>query len=235
MEEKDGTFYSTQKDRPPNLPKGMSAEKYWSLDDAGRRAIGLPPIDHGVYTDQNGAMIEAYVRFWEATRDASALDVAKKAAEALLADRQTPDGYMINTKRANAVSADQRIRAAAFDLGADVVLQKPVPFDGLLNEIARLLTEPIEQRPHGENLDAVAEKLADRRHDRRRGVLSLRSHRGRNQAKQEAQAGHRQPPCISSERSTRPSHQRPRAISAMSQNDCTPRSPSAAAPSYAPK
>jgi uncharacterized protein YyaL (SSP411 family) len=115
MHDPDGTFYSTQKDRPPNLPKGMSAEKYWSLDDAGRRAIGLPPIDHGVYTDQNGVMIEAYVRYWEASRDASALEVAKKAAEALLADRQTPDGYMLNTKPAKAVGADERIRAAAFD------------------------------------------------------------------------------------------------------------------------
>ncbi len=115
MRDADGTFYSTQKDRPPNLPKGMSAEKYWSLDDAGRRQIGLPPIDHGVYTDQNGVMIEAYVRFWEASRDAGALEVAKKAAETLLADRQTPDGYMLNTKRASAVSSDDRIRAAAFD------------------------------------------------------------------------------------------------------------------------
>ena len=115
MHDADGTFYSTQKDRPPNLPKGTSAEKYWSLDDAGRRAMGVPPIDHGVYTDQNGAMIEAYVRFWEASRDNSALDVAKKAAETLLADRQTPDGYMLNTKRAGAVSSDERIRAAASD------------------------------------------------------------------------------------------------------------------------
>jgi uncharacterized protein YyaL (SSP411 family) len=115
MRDADGTFYSTQKDRPPNLPKGTSAEKYWSLDDAGRRALGVPPIDHGVYTDQNGAMIEAYVRFWEASRDASALDVAKEAAEKLLADRQTPDGYMLSTKRASAVSSDERIRAAAFD------------------------------------------------------------------------------------------------------------------------
>ena len=115
MRDADGTFYSTQKDRPPNLPKGTSPEQYWAQGDAGRRALGVPPIDHGVYTDQNGAMIEAYVRFWEASRDASALDVAKKAATELLAGRQTPDGYMLNTKRAPAVSGDDRIRAASFD------------------------------------------------------------------------------------------------------------------------
>ncbi len=115
MRDADGTFYSTQKDRAPNLPKAMSVQQYWALGDKERRAYGVPPIDHGVYTDQNGAVIEAYVRLWEATRDATALDIAKKAADALLRERQTAEGFMLNAKRGAAMSSDERIRQAEND------------------------------------------------------------------------------------------------------------------------
>ncbi len=115
MRDADGTFYSTQKDRAPNLPKDMNVHQYWALDEAGRNAYGVPPVDHGVYTDQNGAVIEAYVRLWEASRDASALEVAKRAADALLRERQMADGTMLNAKPGAAESADERIRHAEFD------------------------------------------------------------------------------------------------------------------------
>jgi hypothetical protein len=53
--------------------------------------------------------------------------------------------------------------------GANVVLQKPVALDGLLNEIGRLLTQPSEQRPHNGGTGSVID-LGDgpRRRSRRK-------------------------------------------------------------------
>ena len=103
----DGTFYSTQKDEPAS---GMKARQYWALGDAERRAAGIPPIDHGVYTDQNARVAAAYARAFEATGDARWLATATKAIDALLSSRMQRDGWVLQTKEAEAIEHDARYR-----------------------------------------------------------------------------------------------------------------------------
>jgi uncharacterized protein YyaL (SSP411 family) len=93
----------------------MDAGAYYKLDDAGRRKYGIPPIDHGVYTDQNAAVIEAYVRLFEATGDAEALSIAKRAADALLARRIRPDGGLVQAEATHELDGDPRLRPENID------------------------------------------------------------------------------------------------------------------------
>jgi len=111
----DGTFYSTQKDAPEHLPAGMNLGEYYAKGDAERRAIGVPPIDHGIYTDQNGRVIAAYVVAWEATGEARYLDVAKRAADALLASRSSKAGWMIQVTATPGLARDDRYRLTSGD------------------------------------------------------------------------------------------------------------------------
>jgi len=79
-----GTFYSTQQD--------------------------IGPIDHGVYTDQNAMAIEAYVRFFEATGDASALSIATRAADEISKTRSRPDGGVDQGEESAELGTDRRLR-----------------------------------------------------------------------------------------------------------------------------
>jgi hypothetical protein len=111
----DGTFYSTQRDAAPRLPSNMSALDYYALGDAQRRAYGIPPIDHGVYTDQNAMVIQAYVRLYEATGDAALLAIAKRATDALLAKRTRADGGVEQAEPTAQLAEDVRLRATTPD------------------------------------------------------------------------------------------------------------------------
>ncbi|MFK7987736.1 MAG: DUF255 domain-containing protein [Sandaracinaceae bacterium] len=106
----DGTFYATQEDDAPNLSEGMDGLADVARDDEGRRARGIPPIDHGVYTDLNALVIEGYVRLYQATGDERHLARATRAAEALLA-RQEPAGWIAQTGPSHALAEDARMRA----------------------------------------------------------------------------------------------------------------------------
>lgn len=65
---------------------------YFSRDDAGRRALGLPRIDRAIYAMENGWAITALCDLSVATGDASALAQARAAAEAILVSHQDPAG-----------------------------------------------------------------------------------------------------------------------------------------------
>jgi len=110
MRAPDGTFYSTQQDAAPGLPPNKDASDYYALDDAGRRAWGIPHIDHGVYTDQNALVVQGYVRLYDATGDATVLAVARRAADALLATRTRADGGMDQVDLTSQLAGDERLR-----------------------------------------------------------------------------------------------------------------------------
>jgi len=79
----DGGFYASQDadlvthDDPPAWVDGHD---FYPLDDAARRARGVPRVDVNVYADRNGMLIQALCAFFEASRDADALAAARKAA-----------------------------------------------------------------------------------------------------------------------------------------------------------
>ncbi len=109
----DGTFYSTQQDLAPDLPEGMSPMAYYELPDEARRKYGVPPVDHAVYTDQNGKMIGAYARLYAATGDANARARAEKAATTILASRVRSEGWALQAAPSRALASDARKRAFA--------------------------------------------------------------------------------------------------------------------------
>jgi uncharacterized protein YyaL (SSP411 family) len=79
----DGGFYASQDadlvthDDPPQWVDGHD---FYPLDDADRRAKGIPRIDKNVYADRNGMLIQSLCALYEASRDADALNAARKAA-----------------------------------------------------------------------------------------------------------------------------------------------------------
>lgn len=112
----DGTFYTNQKDKPPNLPQGMTVGDYWLLpSDRERRKFGTPPVDHAVYTDRNGEVIAAYVLAYEATGNGDYLETAKRAATSILHKRLHQDGWVIQALRNTESDKDARMRTLVID------------------------------------------------------------------------------------------------------------------------
>ena len=111
MMAEDGSFYTNQKSAPPNLPRGLSINDYWLLDsDEKRRRYGTPPVDHAVYTDKNGEVINAYVLAYESTGNADYLATAVRAAEAILNKRRQPGGWVVQALDNAAAENDARMR-----------------------------------------------------------------------------------------------------------------------------
>ena len=107
----DGTFYTNQKSMPANLPRAMSASDYWLLpSDAARREYGTPPVDHAVYTDRNGEVISAYIIAYETTGNRDYLDIAIRAATAILDTRMQDDGWVVQATANDAADNDARMR-----------------------------------------------------------------------------------------------------------------------------
>ena len=107
----DGTYFTSQEDAAPKLTERIGTKEYWAFPtNHERRQFGIPPIDHAVYTDKNAEVIRAYVHAYEATGDANYLGVARKAADTLLQQRQTNDGWMLQALESDRVRADLRMR-----------------------------------------------------------------------------------------------------------------------------
>jgi uncharacterized protein YyaL (SSP411 family) len=85
----DGAFLTSQ---DADLVPGEHSAEYFALDDAGRRARGVPRIDAHSYARENGWAIAALVAFSSATGDATALADAERAGAWVLAHRALPGG-----------------------------------------------------------------------------------------------------------------------------------------------
>ncbi|RMG98374.1 MAG: thioredoxin domain-containing protein [Deltaproteobacteria bacterium] len=151
-----GTFYTSQEDDAPSLPKGMDARAYYRLGDQARRAYGIPPIDHAEYTDKNAEAIRAYLALFAATGERAALDVARTAADRLLADRQTDEGWMLQLVETPEMAADDRMRPdASFEapylrpqalFGLALLELHVATGDGTYLAAARRIAEGLERR-----------------------------------------------------------------------------------------
>jgi hypothetical protein len=89
LESPDGSFYTSQ---DADLVPGEHAAEYFSLDDAGRRARGVPRVDMHRYSRENGWAISALCALSGATGDKGALKDAKGAADWVVAHRSLPGG-----------------------------------------------------------------------------------------------------------------------------------------------
>ena len=73
----EGAFYVSQ---DADLVQGEHSEEYFKLDDAARRALGVPRVDTHIYARENGWMISALVALAETDSDEVALQDAITAA-----------------------------------------------------------------------------------------------------------------------------------------------------------
>jgi uncharacterized protein len=89
LQSPDGAFYTSQ---DADLVPGEHAAEYFSLDDAGRRARGIPRVDTHRYARENGWAISALAAYSGATGDPLPLKEALRAASWVAQNRALPGG-----------------------------------------------------------------------------------------------------------------------------------------------
>lgn len=85
----DGTFYTSQ---DADVEQGKESSDYRKLDDAGRRAKGIPRVDKNVYADRNGRMVRALVSLYRLTGEAKYLAEAETAVNKIAETRGIAGG-----------------------------------------------------------------------------------------------------------------------------------------------
>jgi len=115
MMSNEGTFYTSQEGEADGLPENISPARYFSLSDTKRRQLGIPQIDHTVYTDLNARVIKAYVELYEASNEQRFLNVAIRAANAILSSRMQKQGWLQQVQVSEKVNSEQRIHLLNVD------------------------------------------------------------------------------------------------------------------------
>ena len=85
----EGAFYTSQ---DADLVPGEHSAGYFSLDDRGRRGLGVPRVDTHRYARENGWAIVAECAYHAASGDAAALARAVAAADWVVAHRSLAGG-----------------------------------------------------------------------------------------------------------------------------------------------
>ncbi len=85
----DGVVYVSQ---DADLIPGEHSADYFSLNDAARRARGVPRVDRHVYARENGWIIGALVQLTEITGDVTYRTEAERAARWIIEHRSLPNG-----------------------------------------------------------------------------------------------------------------------------------------------
>src|SRR6202012_5953538 len=85
----EGAFYVSQ---DADLIEGKHSADYFQLNDAKRRALGIPRVDRHLYARENGWMINALCTLYAASGDASTLQEAVRSAHWVIAHRSLADG-----------------------------------------------------------------------------------------------------------------------------------------------
>ncbi len=85
----DGAFYTSQ---DADLVPGQHSAGYFELNDADRRAKGIPRVDKHIYARENGWAICALTQLYMSSGDDEYLAEAIKAADWIIANRSLADG-----------------------------------------------------------------------------------------------------------------------------------------------
>jgi uncharacterized protein YyaL (SSP411 family) len=85
----EGVFYVSQ---DADLIDGKHSADYFKLDDAKRRALGIPRVDKHLYARENGWMINALCSLYAVTGDTSTLQEAERSARWVIAHRAIANG-----------------------------------------------------------------------------------------------------------------------------------------------
>jgi uncharacterized protein YyaL (SSP411 family) len=85
----DGAFYVSQ---DADVEEGKQSASYFAMDDAKRRAMGIPRVDQHLYARENGWMIRSLCSLYVVTGDDATLQEAIRAARWVLALRTLKNG-----------------------------------------------------------------------------------------------------------------------------------------------
>jgi uncharacterized protein YyaL (SSP411 family) len=85
----DGVVYTSQ---DADLVVGQPSDKYYKLNDAERRKLGIPHIDQHIYARENGWFIEALTTLYAASLDGRYRDEALRAATWIIKNRSVTGG-----------------------------------------------------------------------------------------------------------------------------------------------
>lgn len=97
MRDERGGFYTSQDaDLRREGAQTVVGADYYAMNDAGRRALGMPRIDTNVYADLNGLMIHALTELYRATADEADLQHARDAAAQLMETHRTAQGAFLH-------------------------------------------------------------------------------------------------------------------------------------------
>jgi len=91
----DGQFYGTQDADLNAHERGkpfVDGRDYYRLGDQERRKLGIPRVDTNEYAKDSAFAISAYVALYEATGDAAALAIARRARERVAKAHAAPRG-----------------------------------------------------------------------------------------------------------------------------------------------
>ncbi|MEZ4320888.1 MAG: DUF255 domain-containing protein [Myxococcota bacterium] len=89
LDDPSGGFHTSQ---DADLVPGEHSAGYFALDDAGRRALGVPRVDPHVYAGETGLAVVGLVALARASGERAPLERAERAGAWLLAERARPDG-----------------------------------------------------------------------------------------------------------------------------------------------
>lgn len=101
----DGSFLTSQDADVGAHGEGaewIHGHEYFALDDAARRAKGVPRVDTNVYADCNGLLVEALCRMYYATGDEDAFAMARRAAKRIVRTHAAPRGGFTHGDAASA-------------------------------------------------------------------------------------------------------------------------------------
>lgn len=85
----DGAFYVSQ---DADVVEGKHSDAFFAMNDAKRRAIGIPRVDKHLYARENGWMIRSLCTLYSVTADPTTLQEATRAARWALARRTSANG-----------------------------------------------------------------------------------------------------------------------------------------------
>jgi uncharacterized protein YyaL (SSP411 family) len=85
----EGAFYTSQ---DADLIPGQHSGEYFSLDDTGRRKLGVPRVDTHIYARENGWAITALASLYAATGDEQILQEAVRSADWVTQHRRIAGG-----------------------------------------------------------------------------------------------------------------------------------------------
>ncbi|MFO0595761.1 MAG: DUF255 domain-containing protein [Myxococcaceae bacterium] len=155
---KDGTFFVNQDaDLNAHEPKKafVDGHTYYALDDAGRRALGIPWIDTHVYAGENGKWLVALAAF--ARVEPKALETARMAADRLLVTHVGADGAVV---REAGSKAPPMLEDAAW-LGLGLARLAEVTGDAKYRAAAEKIAERLLVTFHDDATGALVEHAVD--------------------------------------------------------------------------